>query len=116
MSRFFKEHKGNADPQSTQAEMQRAFSAAAPPVPDAMSEEIFEYFFQRAPEGDTQAAAALLGDVADLLGAEYDEQADPLAPEDWEFMKEVVSEYAAELDMDLVNYVMKLVVAHGGFR
>lgn len=61
---------------------------------------------------DRDALVQRLADLVDLLWMEYDGDADPLERQDWEVVRDVVDEYAPELEMDLVQYVMERVVEH----
>ena len=96
-----------------------AFCGMLTGFPEQMVEEVFELVTDRIIERSDDAAifvdeARYLADVADLLTAQYDEENDPLHPDDWELVGDIVNDYALDLDMDTVNYVMKLVVDHHG--
>jgi hypothetical protein len=80
-----------------------------------MKEDLVDYFLHPTSldSGDELAARArYYSAVVDLFAQDYDESADPLGDEDWRFLRDIVSDYAVDLDMDIVNYVMKLVVDH----
>lgn len=93
-----------------------AFSASLSSLPEPMRAELFDYFSSkyRADEsGYTVEDAIFLGDVIDLFTGAYDDERDPLDADDWDFVKDIIDENALELDMDTINYVMKLVVDKG---
>lgn len=97
-------------------EIREAFSASLSSLPEPMRAELFDHFSgkYRADESSyTVDDAIFLGDVIDLFTGTYDDERDPLDREDWDFVKDIIDENALELDMDTINYVMKLVVDKG---
>jgi hypothetical protein len=93
-----------------------AFGTSLSFLPEPMQAELFDYFsrkYRAEEEAYTVDDAFFLGEVIDLFTGDYDEESDPLDTEDWDFVKDVIDENALELDMQLVNYVMKLVVDKG---
>lgn len=97
-------------------EVRSAFESSLSFLPGPMQAELFD-FFSRKYRADTASYtvddALFLGEVIDLFTGEYDEEKDPFDREDWDFVKDSIDENALELDMQLVNYVMKLVVDKG---
>lgn len=96
-----------------------AFVGMLQGLPDPMPEEIFELFRERiaaraGEDADFLDEATYLSDIADLFALQYDEQNDPLHPDDWSLIGEIVNDYARDLDMPTVNYIMRLVVDHNG--
>lgn len=96
-----------------------AFRGMLTGLPEQMVEEVYELIadrvIERADEGSSFIdEAKYLADVADLLTLQYDEEHDPIHPDDWELIGDIVNDYALDLDMETVNYVMKLVVDHHG--
>ena len=118
LSKLRKEHRNASHDE--QVELVRpAFTGTLPPLPGSMVDEVFDLFAERIVErhgtdGVFFDDARYLADVADLLSGQYDEQNDPLERDDWSVVGDVVNDYALDLDMGLVTYVMKLVVDHGG--
>jgi hypothetical protein len=105
-----------APAEQREAEIREAFLSALPGLPEPMQAELFDFFsrkYRAEPDVYTVDDAFFLGEVIDLFAGDYDEQADPLDSEDWDFLKDIIDENAVELDMQLVNYVMKLVVDKG---
>jgi hypothetical protein len=97
-------------------EIRDAFSASLSSLPESMRAELFDHFSSkyRADESSyTVDDAVFLGDVIDLFTGGYDDERDPLDADDWDFVKDIIDENALELDMDTINYVMKLVVDKG---
>ena len=107
-------------PRDEQIELVRsAFLGMVSGLPDEMSRDLFELVTDRILErssGDESFidAAKYLADVADLFALQYDEKNDPIHPDDWQLIGEIVNDYALDLDMPTLNYVMALVVDHHG--
>ena len=121
LSRLAKLRKGSRDAtRDQQIEMVRsAFVGMMSGFPDHMAEELFEAVTDRLDERTSGSAvffdeARYFADVADLFALQYDEKNDPIHPDDWKLIGEIVNEYAVDLDMPTVNYVMTLVVDHRG--
>ncbi|MFP4566695.1 MAG: hypothetical protein ACLFNX_09355 [Spirochaetaceae bacterium] len=97
-------------------EIRGAFSASLSFLPEPMRAELFDHFsakYRAEASSYTVDDALFLGDVIDLFSGAYDDEQDPLDAEDWDFVKDIIDENALELDMDTINYVMKLVVDKG---
>ena len=97
-----------------------AFLGLLPQLPASMAEELFDAFSEQIVARSSGSAffddAAYLADVADVIAGEYDARNDPIVAEDWKLLGEIVNDYALDLDMDSVTYIMALVVDHGGVR
>jgi hypothetical protein len=94
-----------------------AFVDACRNLPAPLVLALFEEFESSLkPEGDESAFdhGTVLGDIVDVLHGQYDSENDPLDQEDWSLIGAVLSDFAFDLDMELVTYVMKLAVDHGG--
>lgn len=97
-------------------DVQAAFASTLPFLPEPMQAELFDFFsrkYRADEEHYTLDDALFLGEIVDLFTGEYNEETDPLDDEDWDFVRDVIDENALELDMQTVNYVMKLVVDKG---
>lgn len=84
-------------------------------MPEPMKEDLVEYFLHPTSldSGDEVLdRARYFSAVVDLFAEDYDEDADPIRAEDWRLIRDVVNDFAVELDMGIVNYVMRLVVDH----
>ena len=94
-----------------------AFGDALTELPAGMADELFAHFGRElvtATEEEMYGdCAQRLADVIDLFDYDYDLDDDPLLAEDWQVIRDIVSEHALVLDMRLVSYVMSLVVDHG---
>jgi hypothetical protein len=106
----------SADTDRFIGDVQAAFASTLAFLPEPMQAELFDYFagkYRAVEDRYTVDDALFLGEVVDLFTGEYDEESDPLDDEDWDFVKDVIDENALELDMETMNYVMKLVVDKG---
>lgn len=97
----------------------QAFRTMLNDLPDDMVEELFEHITDRIIERSEDSEAFIdqaryLADVADLFSFQYDEENDPIHPNDWQLIGEVVNDFALDMDMQTLNYVMTRVVDHGG--
>jgi hypothetical protein len=116
LARLRKEHR--EAPEEEQVELVReAFTGLVRGAPDAMVAEIYEQFAERivntADDGRIFIdRAEYLADIADVLAGQYDGEHDPLSEEDFRLLGEIVNDYALDLDMGQVNYIMQLVVEH----
>jgi hypothetical protein len=119
LARLRKEHRDA--PLDDQVALARdAFIGLFPGLPKLMVEEIHDAFSDRissrlVPGELYLERASYLADIADLFNGQYDEQNDPIHEDDWSLVSEIVNDYAIELDMGIVNYVMRLVVDHHGW-
>ena len=57
-----------------------------------------------------------LVDVIDLFDMDYDNIKDPVKLEEWIVIKDLFSAYAADIDDDLLTYVMQYAIEKGAFR
>ena len=57
-----------------------------------------------------------LVDVIDLFSMDYDEAKDPIKLEEWVTLKDLFSSYAADIDDELLTYVMQFAIEKGAFR
>jgi len=107
---------GTNDQQEVLDEVRSAFDNSLSSLPEPMRAELFDFFSQKYradPETYSFDDALFLGEVIDLFTSEYNDETDPLDNEDWEFVKDIIDENALELDMELINYVMKIIVDKG---
>lgn len=116
LARLRKDHR--EAPEEEQVELVReAFTGLVRGVPEAMVTEIYEQFAERigATPDDERIfidRAEYLADIADVLAGQYDSEHDPLDEADFRLLGEIVNDYALDLDMGQVNYIMQLVVEH----
>ena len=51
--------------------------------------------------------------MIELFTDSYNEEDNAFADAEWDFFKDIVDEYAGELQMELVTSIMQLILAHG---
>lgn len=123
--RYLRDSRDTADEREQIDTIRRQFRSAVPQLPVELTDELLDHFTDRTaadlslqPEHDGDPVPALLarmlGDAIDLFQGKYDEENEPFSREDWEAIASAVSDSALELEMETVNYVMKLVVEHHG--
>lgn len=116
MAKLRKSHR--TEPLAEQMELIRsAFFHAMRHLPHGMVEDLADRFVSRLgsaadPESSIFDSCRDLADVIDIFWESYDEEHDPIGPDDWAAISEITSDYALELDMQLVSYVMTLAVDH----
>ncbi|MFW5695568.1 MAG: hypothetical protein ACOCYB_10400 [Alkalispirochaeta sp.] len=79
-------------------------------LPEEAAAELYAHGTATRTDRDEQIQ--VLGDLLDLLHQQYDDETDPLLPEDWVLLREIIDQQADELDMNLIQYVMERVVSH----
>lgn len=107
-ARLRKDHRD--DPAALAGALEELLVSSLRHIPEQMSREIAGHCL--ATRDDDEARIQALADMVDLLHQQYDEQADPLSTADWALLRDCVDEYAHDLDMNLVQYVMERVVSH----
>ncbi|MFP4330010.1 MAG: hypothetical protein ACLFP6_04760 [Spirochaetaceae bacterium] len=111
--RFHKEFRRlrkSASEQEFPGQLEQRFQRFLPGLPPELTQELFAHCYERWEQG---AGDLIFGDVLDLMQQQYDEQNDPLTPQDWESIRDIVSSYAVDIDMHLLTYIMQLVVERG---
>ncbi|MFW5827376.1 MAG: hypothetical protein ACOCU4_04755 [Alkalispirochaeta sp.] len=98
------------DPAAYARELEERFVRQLSHLPAEAAADLFAHC--RATRTDRDEQAQVLGDLLDLMHQQYDDEADPLLPEDWVVLREIIDQHAGELDMTLIQYVMERVVSH----
>lgn len=81
--------------------------------PEDLSLDIFDYILDGREFEDSHAVR--LADMVDLFQMNYDAGFNSLVMNDWSYLKDLINEWAMEMDMDVVTYVMQNVVDAGAF-
>jgi hypothetical protein len=89
-----------------QQHLESVFLKSVRLIPKGMAFELFEYGWQSFLQGIKET----LPEFCDVILMEYDTEAAILNTDDWEFFSDVVNEYATQIDMELVEYIMRFVV------
>ncbi|MEE8440167.1 MAG: hypothetical protein V3S41_00475 [Spirochaetia bacterium] len=117
LARISKFRKTNrSEPVEKQMEMIRlSFTDMNRHLPTGLVEELLDRFTLNLTEGPEDSAfdrCEKLADVVDVLHEEYDSESDPLNAQDWTAIGDTISEYARNVDMGFLTYIMKLAVDH----
>ncbi len=94
------------------ADMRETLARCAP-VPRSMAEELAAYFF---PGPIDEESVYRSEELLEILTGVWAAEASALTDEDWEFLKELVNEWAVEMDMGIVTDIMKVIVERGDFH
>lgn len=85
--------------------------------PESLCYDLFDHWSEEAessPEWEPfERLSERLANIVDLFQLDYDETNDPLEPEDWDFIRDAVSESAGEMDVKTITYIMQHVVDRG---
>lgn len=104
-----RKHHG-ADETAVAADLENQFTRQLSHLPAELTADLFSHCMGSREEFD--ARVQVLADILDLMYQQYDDEADPLTVADWEVLRETIDQYALDLDMSLVQYVMERVVSH----
>ncbi len=95
-------------------------------LPEDLMEDLYQYYIDsdgrdrsRPVPTDSDHLRDLayhLVDVIDLFSMDYDEAKDPIKLEEWVTLKDLFSSYAADIDDELLTYVMQFAIEKGAFR
>lgn len=98
--------------------VEESFCSCLPDLPDAMRVELFRHVAEsRTPDwGDfdsTDRAGESLRDFIELFDQDRQLEDDRLEDSDWELIRELVDDFALELDTGLITYLMQFVLKRG---
>ena len=84
------------------------------PLSPLMAEDIAVFFISAAPDDNSVYRAQ---EVLELFDGSWERGADSLLTEnDWEYIRDSIDEWAAEMDMEIVTFIMRIIVESGGFK
>ena len=93
------------------------FVSCLPDLPDNLKYDVSAYFLGANTNGNTseavEIAAAKLQEFILLFEGDYEKTLESFSPADWEYIRDITSDFALELDQHTLNYVMKEIVARG---
>jgi len=78
-----------------------------------MQEDIFFYFSEKIEKASE--LQDILSVIIDIYHEDYDPEERLLSAADWEYIKEITSEFGIELEEKLLTYVMSLILDKGLF-
>jgi len=97
------------------AELHDAFASCMTELPENLMHDIAYYFegvcAETAAESFLELLAAKLGEVLYLLEEEYDRVEETFSVSDWEYLKNVVSDFALDIDQQKLTYIMRQITS-----
>ena len=95
-------------------------------LPEDLMEDLYQFYLDsdgrdrsRPVPTDSDSLRELayhLVDVIDLFDMDYDKTNDTIKLDEWVAIKDLFSSYAADIDDDLLTYVMQIAIEKGAFR
>ena len=88
-------------------------------LPEDLMDDLYQFYIDSHTITDSDHLRDLayhLVDVIDLFSMDYDEAKDPLKLDEWVTIKDLFSTYAADIDDELLTYVMQFAIEKGAFR
>ena len=115
--RGIKKHQQGTDAPKVLQELREGFVSCLPSVPSNLKYDMSIYFCGEYAPGETTDEIGMTGDklqqVVYLLEEDFERIEEDLSENDWAYIRDIVSEFALELDQSILTYVMRQVVAHG---
>lgn len=92
-------------------DLKSAFTRQAP-VPKGMAEELAAWYLPspQIPDANTISRCE---EILLLLNDEWTPENSLLGPDDWEFLSDLVNDWAEEMDMKVATHIMRVVVEMG---
>ena len=94
-----------------------AFVSCMPDLPENLKHDIAYYFEDACGRVETEKRVPLLGaklrEVLYLIEGEYDRVQETFSEAEWGYIKDIVSDFALELDQQLLTYLMRQIVSRG---
>ena len=117
ISRRIKKNFSASGGSATFQQLREAFVSCLPNIPDTLKYDMAIYFCgEYAPTDNIDEFTPLsekLLEAVYLYEEEYDRIDESFSENDWIYIRESVSEFALELDPDLITYIMRQVVSRG---
>ena len=86
-------------------------------LPENLCYDLFDHWLEEAADDPDRKTfdwlAERLGILIDLFQGDYDDAGDPLDLDEWDFVRDSVSESAGEMDVETLTYVMQHIVERG---
>ena len=99
------------------AGIHEAFVSCMPELPEDLKHDIAFYFEGIVSQAGCENPALLLvgrlNEALHLLEGEYDRIEETFTKADWEYIKDVVSDFALEIDQQQLTYIMGRIVSRG---
>ena len=93
------------------SELRSSFQRAMPRFPEEMLEELYDYATDQS-DGmqDHERGIGLLADIVEVAHCDYEDDTGTLTQEDWTSIAGLFSDFAVDLDMTVVTYVMSAAI------
>ncbi len=113
---IIKRGRGGADSELIES-LQKAFHSCVSWLPETLVYDLFYFFTQPAGSvpgvDEIRLAGEKLQELLYLFEMDYERVNETFSDDEWTFIRESVSECAADLDQTLLTYIMKKIVAKG---
>jgi len=110
--------KGKEPVEEEKKKIANLFIQSLVTIPEGMGRDLFSYYLARTgkSEENLRNLAYHLVEVVDLFNGEYDDKNNPLDEGEWLIIRDLMNAYAAEIEEDILTYVMALIVEKGFFH
>ena len=104
-------------PEEREERLRGYFFTSMRDLPENLCYDLFDHWSAKAADDPDRKTfdwlAERLGILIDLFQGDYDDAGDLLEPDEWDFVRDAVSESAAEMDVETLTYVMQHIVERG---
>ncbi len=90
-----------------------AFVSCIPELPDDLKHDI-AYHFENVTTGASQYTEKLK-EILYLFEQEYDRVEETFSRDDWEYLKDVVNDFALDIEQQRLTYIMQRITSRGVF-
>jgi hypothetical protein len=114
--RYISKESGAKTSAQVIGELHDAFVSCMPDLPEDLKYDIahyFEHIFSQKVENDASLYAKKLNETLYLLEQEYGRVEETFTRDDWEYLKDVVSDFALEIDHQKLTYIMQQITSRG---
>ncbi len=107
--------KGESSMEEKRKKIEDLFVRSLITLPKGMGKDLYGYYLTRTGKTveNLRNLAYHLVDVVELFNEAYDTKKDPLDEGEWTVIRDLVNAYAADIEEDILTYVMALVVEKG---
>ena len=98
------------------SELHEAFVSCLPQLPEDLKHDIAYYFEDLSmKKGDSPVSflAEKLNEVLYLFEEDYHHVTETFTRDDWEYLKNVVSDFALDMDQERLTYIMRCITSRG---
>jgi len=117
LARYIEKNAGNKNGKQTITDLHNAFVSCVPELPEDLKHDIAYYFEETYARENAEHSASLyamkLNEVLYLFELEYERVEETFSREDWEYFKNVVDDFALEIDQERLTYIMRKITSRG---